>query len=271
MGRIVFAGMLIWSIIRNFPRRMQRIGGLMCAVIPGTYAWFVAGFRILRRQESRNGNTDHTEAMSQKAGGDHLRAGESPGNWLVSGLTGVGVWFGRMILTLTELPGLGEILQIVWGLVFRVRPLTSEEQEAYAILDPSLSLPVRTIRIDADSFITRINGGRAVASMYIVHLPDEATPTDVVMHELAHVRQYEEVGVRYMFEALHAQFFGAGYDYGDLAFARSEGSHYSHFNREQQAQICQDYYRATRGEYTIYGASREQLEPYIADYRMGRI
>jgi hypothetical protein len=73
---------------------------------------------------------------------------------------------------------------------------------------------------------------------------------DVLIHELTHVWQYERAGAIYMPQALHAQFRGAGYDYGGragLRAAHADGATLTTFNREQQAQIIQDFYRMRRG------------------------
>jgi len=74
-----------------------------------------------------------------------------------------------------------------------------------------------------------------------------------------------------MFEALYAQFFGEGYNYGDLAESRENGLHLTAFNREQQAQICQDYYRILHGKSPFYSGSEETLRPYITDWRSLKI
>lgn len=242
---------------------------MVLSVSTGVYKWLMAGLALLPRRSPGSSDNDVSDSDSNKPNTHHQAGAETPGNWLVSGLAGAGTWFGKMILCVTESVGLGEILQLLWGLVFRLRPLTREEKEAYAIVDPALLLPLRAIRVDTHSLITKINGGRAVASMYIIHLPDDTVSPDVLVHELAHIRQYEQAGARYMFEALHAQFFGAGYDYGDLKIQRREKLPFSQFNREQQAQTCQDYYRVIQGKYAIYGASLDQLQPYITDYREG--
>lgn len=61
-----------------------------------------------------------------------------------------------------------------------------------------------------------------------------------LVHELAHVAQYEAVGTRYMGEALHAQTYG-GYAYGGRDGLT--GKDLVDFNREQQASILEDAYR----------------------------
>ena len=65
------------------------------------------------------------------------------------------------------------------------------------------------------------------------------------MHELTHVYQFELVGSVYIWQALRAQ-RAAGYRYGgwqQLEKDWSNGKHFGDYNREQQGQIVQDYYR----------------------------
>ncbi|NTU82906.1 MAG: DUF4157 domain-containing protein, partial [Chloroflexales bacterium] len=81
-----------------------------------------------------------------------------------------------------------------------------------------------------------------------IYLPPGMNKEDekaLIIHELVHVMQYEKTGGIYALEALAAQHIGAEYDYGDaegLRRARAEGKHFRDFNREQQAQIVEDYY-----------------------------
>lgn len=83
--------------------------------------------------------------------------------------------------------------------------------------------------------------------MHIIHAPADF-PLDVVVHELTHVAQYEKVGAKYLPEAAHAQategydYVGAGRKYANLRQARTKGARFKDFNREQQAQIAEDYY-----------------------------
>jgi hypothetical protein len=90
----------------------------------------------------------------------------------------------------------------------------------------------------------------------------------MLVHELVHVLQHERVGSVYIPEALRAQRH-EGYDYGGpegLRRALEQGKRYADFNREQQAQIAQDYYLALRRQ-----RDASAYEPFIADLRAGRI
>jgi hypothetical protein len=83
------------------------------------------------------------------------------------------------------------------------------------------------------------------------------------------VAQYELIGAIYMPEALHAQNFGGGYYYGDLTAARLAGEHYSDFNREQQAEMCEDYHLVTHGMPASppNTTTEPELDPFIAEMR----
>jgi hypothetical protein len=93
-----------------------------------------------------------------------------------------------------------------------------------------------------------------------------------MIHELCHVWQYGDEGAFYMAEALHAQTFGDGYNYGynnsvngeggedDLERAFDEHQNLSDkevfelFNREQQAMIIEHYYVRRYEEALNYSA-----------------
>jgi hypothetical protein len=103
--------------------------------------------------------------------------------------------------------------------------------------------------------------------MHIIHLPKERHSLDLMVHEIAHSAQFQLAGAVYMAEALHAQFFGGGYDYGDLEQIRADGKTMQDMNREQQAQILQDYYRSRHGQPSHYGCTVESAKPFVEDFR----
>jgi hypothetical protein len=107
-----------------------------------------------------------------------------------------------------------------------------------------------------------------MTTMHIIQAADHLDlPTAV--HELTHVAQYEKIGAVYMPQALHAQYTTMGYDYGDLTQARADGKHFSDFNREQQAQICEDHYLVATGGTPEYTGTAANLAPFIEDMRTG--
>jgi hypothetical protein len=129
--------------------------------------------------------------------------------------------------------------------------------------------------VDEGSVFTKVNGGRAVTTMHILHIEHPgAMSNSLAVHELTHVAQYEQTGAIYMAQALHAQLAGSNYDYGSLT-----GKHFPELDREAQAQLCQDYYRvggdgaAPTDSWTSVGGTvntAAQMRPLIAEMRAGR-
>jgi hypothetical protein len=210
-------------------------------------------------------------------------------SWLWKGITGKATWaeawaafkqWGvRTLVQCLELFGVGEALQFAWGLVFHTRPLTKAEREASQSVHPAGLIPYDEVRVDMNSWmvslgqwINKLSDPTATKRpMTTMHIIQAASTLDLptAVHELTHVAQYERIGAVYMPQALHAQFSAMGYNYGDLTRARTDGKHFADFNREQQAQICEDYYQVTTGGTPDYAGTEASLAPFIADMRGG--
>ncbi|MFL5318118.1 MAG: DUF4157 domain-containing protein [Myxococcaceae bacterium] len=61
----------------------------------------------------------------------------------------------------------------------------------------------------------------------------------LLVHELTHVWQFQNGGLRYLSDALAAQFFGDGYDFEK---GIEEGRSWAELNPEQQAELIQQAY-----------------------------
>ena len=193
-------------------------------------------------------------------------------SWIWDGILGGLEWAGRLLLYVLDLVGFWEGVQILWGLIFRMRKLTGPERAASLEVHPAGMIPYNLVWVDEGSLVAYIGGYfsgggyRAVTTAHVLHVaPNEDIAT--MVHELSHVAQYEHTGSVYMAEAIHAQAFGGGYDYTD-----SSGTflhqHFWEFNREQQAQICEDYYKSMHG---LGGAaSATALQPLIDEMRSGK-
>jgi hypothetical protein len=168
----------------------------------------------------------------------------------------------------------------VWGLIFRLRPLTAEERAASAsVHHPANLILYWQVRVGDDSYLIKIGvllanlfrtkvTPSAITSRHIVHAPAAGRSMPLAVHELTHVAQYESVGAVSMLEALHAQGSAAGY--GDLTAAWTASIRFAGVNREQQASICADYYRVCRGRPAEFGATEAGLASSIANMRSGR-
>ena len=102
--------------------------------------------------------------------------------------------------------------------------------------------------MDPSSWPVRRHHARAYVSFHSINF-DQELPPHTFIHELVHIWQYEQYGSAYISEALWAQRWGGGYDYGGLdpLINYSAGRGLSGFNFEQQADIIEDYYRWKTG------------------------
>jgi hypothetical protein len=203
-------------------------------------------------------------------------------SWVWNGVVAGAVWLGKVAIHLLELLGVGEALQFIWGLLFKMRKLTAAEISASTSVHPIGLIPYWQVRVDDDSmlikigttlaslFKTKVSPG-AITTMHIIHAPKGGLSLDVMVHELTHVAQYELVGAVYMPQALHAQNTAAGYDYVfpylTMTEAWKAGVHFADLNREQQASVCEDYYRMSNGMAALYAGTLPELAPYLAEER----
>jgi hypothetical protein len=168
----------------------------------------------------------------------------------VSTWLGVAWWFGCRIVDLLEIAAVGEVYETVVDLVkLNTRTLTDEEiREASSIFGSALNL--RLVRVDRRAVLGPAFSHRDYTSFHTVNGWGEGR-RDILIHELTHVWQYQQVGAIYMPQAVHAQRWGGGYGYGGsagLCAAWERRAGLASFNREQQAQIVQDFCRMRRSD-----------------------
>jgi hypothetical protein len=174
-----------------------------------------------------------------------------------------------------DLLGVPELLEAAWRLLTRTSPLTAAEMAAAAGVLGTQALRYRQVRVAEGGLLPVVfacNGGRAFALFHTVNLPGSGLRVranlGLLVHELVHVCQYERAGSGYIVEALWAQRH-AGYDYGGpagLRQARAAGLGFRHLNREQQAQLAQDYFRIL-AEHRPAG----DYLPFAAELRRGEL
>lgn len=244
--RISDVGLLLANLVRFTPARLARIAaslasGAVAAVrLPAgaVRAWRAGGARPLGRR---------------------LR---------LAGRNG-GLWVARLFFQVLDLLGAPELVAIVWRVATGARALNSDELALAArILGPAMRRygDVRVARGGILPLIYRLNGGRPFALFQTINLTCPAE--DIFLHELVHVCQYERVGSRYIVEALLAQ-REEGYGYGGeegLRVAWAQGRRLRDFNREQQAQILQDYYCRL-----CQDLDTSAHEPFIREFHMGSV
>lgn len=193
------------------------------------------------------------------------------GDWLWDQAKSAGSWLLTLVSRVLDVLGGPELAELILHLLSRSRPLTSAERSAAQEVLGKDAIRWNEVRVDEGGILTIIfhfNKGRAFTTFHTINLPP-GQGLDTVVHELTHVYQYERAGSVYIGQAIHAQ-NTVGYGYGGAAglrSARTAGSHYRDFNREQQAQISQDYYNLLHS-----GASSADLSaytPFIAELRAG--
>lgn len=130
------------------------------------------------------------------------------------------------------------------GCVPGVRPLRPAERHFLApIFGDSISWEL--VRIDERAWLGPRQQGFCYVSGFTINTWGPISPS-VLVHEMVHVWQYEQVGAAYIPRALRAQYSEMGYDYGGLVPLQEHDS-LAAFNYEQQADIIEDAFRLTQG------------------------
>ena len=202
------------------------------------------------------------------------------GKWAWETVKGGGKWVLELLLHVVEAAGLMEALQLVWGFVFGMRTLTGAERRASESVHGKGLIPYWKVRVDETSYLIKIGqffadlfGSKvspaAITTMHVVHVPGGLN-LPLAVHELTHVAQYEKIGAMYMPQALHGQRTTESYDYKNLSAALRSGKTFKDFNREQQASICEDYYKVRNGMTPDYGGTEAELRPFIGDMKLGK-
>ncbi len=287
--KLCFYGDTLWTFISNIPIRLWRLIVDAWDGITGMASWLADGFSGFLRWlgsglvGAASWAIDFLSNPSLDKLGDAVKrfvgwlgdGAIGALGWLWDGITGGVQWALTVALHLLELLGVGEALSALWGTIFHLRPLMDSEINASGSIHGAGQIPYNMIWVDEGSVFTKVNGGRAVTTMHILHVAHPgAMSNDLAVHELTHVAQYENTGAIYMAQAIHAQIAGSQYDYGDLT-----GKHFSDLDREAQAELCQDYYLVggdkalpTATKTTLGGTVNTvaKMRPLIAEMRAGQ-
>ena len=171
------------------------------------------------------------------------------------------------------------LFEFIWHILTGVSPLTeTETNAASAVLGPS-GIRYSSVRVAEGRLlplIFKFNRRRAFTTFHTINLPSTGSHSrphlDLLLHELVHVAQFEITGSAYIWQALRAQRTN-GYGYGGsegLIEDRSDGKHFRDYNREQQGQIVQDYYRdVVEQALPESDPMRQAYEPFIDELKNG--
>jgi len=208
----------IWDFIRWWPKRLLRLGRhLWVGIIPGQYNWWPERYR--------------------------------PAAWFR-----IRFWWLELLLYMVELAGLMELYEILMDFIkFPSRPL-SKDEITWAKSIFGNTLDYNRIRLDHFAIIGPAWFKIAYVSGFHINCWKRISPA-ILMHELCHVWQYQQVGLVYIPRALWAQFTSEGYDYGGpqrIWESLQSGGFLDEFNYEQQAEIVADYFRLLQGHRPEY-------------------
>ncbi len=165
-------------------------------------------------------------------------------NWVAGAF-----WLLELLLLLLEIAGLAEWYELL-ALVFKFRTRKLNEQElriAKSIFGNALSY--ERIRVDESAHLGPRQGRFCYVSFFTLNSWGQFSAS-LLIHELTHVWQYQNLGIRYIPRALAAQQTASGYNYGGeaaLEQAIASGKGLAFFNLEQQADLVEDYYRLQHG------------------------
>lgn len=175
-------------------------------------------------------------------------------------------WLGTRLIDLLEIAGVGEIYETVADFIkFNTRKLTDGEiRKASTVFGSSINFSL--VRVDEGAVLGPAFSKRPYTSFHTINAWGGMTD-DTLMHELTHVWQYEQAGAIYMPQAIHGQVSGGGYDYkGVPGLKAARGRGITSFNREQQAQIVEDFYRIKTGLSPFFGSGTRADLPLYAHF-----
>lgn len=184
----------------------------------------------------------------------------------------------QFVSQIFDLLGGPEIAEFLMHLITKTTPLTGAEIAMIAgVLGPEAMRygDVRVAEGGLFDWVFKVNGNLAFATWHTINFPRTGRHTrtnlPIVVHELTHVYQYEQVGSRYLGEAIYMLIKTKRdcYNYGGSAGLENvcaAGGRYCDFNREQQARITQDYYFLREK-----GSDVSAYEPFMAQVRAGDV
>jgi hypothetical protein len=212
-----------------------------------------------------------------------------PDGWRAAGNGRFGEWllahpkrflFGlhSLLAQLFDVVGGPEIGQFLMHLITHTSPLTAEEQAMMKAVLGAEAMRYEEVRVAEGGLMDWVfarNGNLAFTTWRTVNFPRNGRHTRanraILVHELAHVYQYERVGSRYLGEAIYMLIKTKRdcYNYGGaegLGRDWAAGLRVKGYNREQQAQIVQDYFGCKEN-----GQDVAAYEPFMAEIRTGEI
>jgi len=185
---------------------------------------------------------------------------------LLAWVRAVTFWWMRLFFATIDLFGIPEIYETLRQFIkFKTRKLTEKEVRiAKTVFADSIDLAA--VSVDERAFLGCKRGHLLYVSFHTINAWGTFGP-ELLVHELVHVWQYEQLGSQYIPLAWQAQSSRNGYDYGGSDALRNfieEGKPFRSFNLEQQAEIVTDYFKIMKGKKPGWGnAGKSDLPVYL--------
>ncbi|HKK76255.1 MAG TPA: hypothetical protein VJ953_14345 [Saprospiraceae bacterium] len=167
----------------------------------------------------------------------------------------IGFWWLETLLYLLDLIGFAEIYEALANIIkFNTRPLYGWEIELGKRIYGE-SIRWQRVRLDEAAWI----GPRQFSLCYVSGFTINSwgpMNNALLIHELMHVWQYQQMGLVYIVHALRAYHSEENYNYGGLEKLREVKATQKGiwvFNLEQQADIMSDYYRLSENQPPQWG------------------
>lgn len=238
------------NLVRDLPIRIKRLVQTALLAVQGLLFFAPELIDAIRHQETRQ--------------------------WARYRLGRIAAWLHRLFAQLFDLAGGPELAQFFFQFFTVTTPLTAEEISLMSDIAGPHAIRYQEVRVAQGGildFIFRLNGNLAFATWRTINIPRHGRHTrenqPLVIHELTHVYQFEQIGSRYLGEAIYMLIKTKRdcYNYGGkdgLKYACSARVRYCDYNREQQAMIAQDYCTLQQ-----MGADVSAYQPYIDELRAG--
>ena len=162
-------------------------------------------------------------------------------------------WIVGLVLKVIDLTPVPLFIETILDIIkWKTRPLNDAEKK---IVQSVFGNTIRyaLVGMDPDSWPVKKGKAMAYVSLHTINF-QKTIPGTTLVHEMTHVWQYKKHGSIYMMEALYAQRWGGGYDYGGIAaLSQQQDKRMMAFNFEQQAEIIEDGFKANfNGAYLDY-------------------
>lgn len=162
-------------------------------------------------------------------------------------------WIAGLVLKGIDLTPVPLLIETFLDIIkWKTRPLSNAEMHVVKNVFGN-AIWYSLVGLDPNSWPVKKGRAMAYVSLHTINFVD-SIPDHTLVHEMTHIWQYKKHGSLYIMEALYAQRWGGGYNYGGLpALSQYQEKGMIAFNFEQQAEIVEDGYKVNfNGAYQPY-------------------